>query len=115
VDVDGTRFAFAGLAWAAGKSTLHVVAAGPPPQPTPHWYAGWSWWVRDSAGGWHLAAETDPDPHTGGLASGPGTVAFRLRLTPPLPTRPDAIEIEVTGRHGRARTVVPVGPDMPDT
>ena len=114
-DTDGTRFAFAGLTWAAGKSILHVVAAGPPPRPAPHWYAGWSWWVRDGAGGWHLAAETDPDPHTGGLASGPGTIAFRLRLTPPLPARPDAIEVEVTGWRGSARTVVPVGPDMPDT
>jgi hypothetical protein len=40
-----------------------------------------------------------------------------VRLTPPLRARPEAIEVEVTGRRGSVRAVVPVGaaPGMPDT
>jgi hypothetical protein len=105
-DLEGARFAFAGLASAGGQTFLHVVAAGLPPRP-----AYRSWWVRDGAGRWHLATETETDPDRTGL------VAFRLRLTPPLTTRPDALEVVVTGRRQRVRAVVPVGavPDMPDT
>jgi hypothetical protein len=122
-DLDGTRFAFAGLTSAGGQSLLHVVAGGSaagaderlPPRATYRWYTGFSWWVRDDAGGWHLGTETDPGERSASPAS--TTVAFRLRLTPPLRTRPEAIEVVVTGRHGSAVVVVPVGegPDMPDT
>jgi hypothetical protein len=104
VDLEGARFAFAGLASAGGQTFLHVVAAGLPPRP-----AYRSWWVRDGAGRWHLATETDPERR--------GMTAFRLRLTPPLTARPDALEVVVTGRRQSVRAVVPVGavPDMPDT
>jgi hypothetical protein len=51
------------------------------------------------------------------LAGGLGVVppgqqsqaAFRLRLTPPLRARPEEVEVVVTGRLSRARTVVPAG------
>jgi hypothetical protein len=116
-DLEGARFAFAGLTSAAGRSFLHVVAEGLPPPPAHRWYTGFSWWVRDDAGGWHLATETDPGQRSRGPAGGTGMVAFRLRLTPPLRARPDAIEVVVTGRRASARVVVPVGegPEMADT
>jgi len=116
-DLEGARFAFAGLTSAAGRSFLHVVAEGLPPPPAHRWYTGFSWWVRDDAGHWHLATETDPGQRSRGPAGGTGMVAFRLRLTPPLGARPDAIEVVVTGRRASARVVVPVGegPEMPDT
>ena len=34
--------------------------------------------------------------------------AFRLRLTPPLATFPEVVEVEVTGPAARARATVPV-------
>jgi hypothetical protein len=104
VDLEGTRFAFAGLACAGGQTFLHMVASGLPRRP-----AYRSWWVRDGAGHWHLGTETD--------MGRTGMIAFRVRLTPPLRARPEAIEVEVTGRRGSVRAVVPVGaaPGMPDT
>jgi hypothetical protein len=116
-DLEGARFAFAGLTSAGGRSFLHVVAEGLPPPPAHRWYTGFSWWVRDGAGGWHLATETDPGQRSRGPAGGTGMVAFRLRLTPPLHARPDAIEVVLTGRRASARVVAPVGqgPDMADT
>jgi hypothetical protein len=116
-DLEGARFAFAGLASAGGQSFLHVVAGGLPPRVAYRWYTGFSWWVRDGARRWHLATETDPGEHSPGSPGRTGMVAFRLRLTPPLGARPDAIEVVVTGRRESVRVIVPVGagPDMPDT
>lgn len=50
----------------------------------------------------------------GAIAAG-GLRPFRLRVTPPLGGRPEEIEVVVTGRRSRARAVVPVGREMPDT
>ena len=109
VDVEDARFVFAGLATAGGQSFLHVVATGMQPLAVHHWDTGFSWWVTDSAGQSHLATETDPHAREHRQS------AFRLRLTPPLRARPEEIEVMVTGRRGRARAVVPVGREMPDT
>jgi hypothetical protein len=109
-DLEGTRFVLAGLASAGGQSFLHVVAQAPPraderlPLQSRDWKIGFSWWVRDDAGGWHLGTETDPGERSPGLTR--GTAAFRLRLTPPLRACPQTIEVEVTGRLSRARAVV---------
>ncbi len=120
-DLDGARFTMAGLATAAGRSFLHVVATGTAPQPI-HGTGiatgtGLSWWVRDGAGDWHLGVVSDPHALQPSLAMGFEAAPFRVRLTPPLLTRPDRIEVEVTGRTARARVVAPVGTDreMPDT
>lgn len=109
-DADGTRFAFAGLTTAAGQSFLHVVATGLRPMLAHRWDTGFSWWVRDEAGRWHVAAETDPQARSPGLAGRVGATALRLRLTPPLRARPEQIEVTVTGRRTGVRAVVPVGP-----
>jgi hypothetical protein len=104
-DVDGTRFALAGLSSAAGASHLHVVGSGVP-EPAGrfahNWMPGFSWWLGDGAGNWHVAMECTPD------AFWEGTAAFRLRLAPPLAAIPDAAEVVVTGPTTRVRAVVPV-------
>ena len=100
-DVDGTRFALGGLTSAAGQSHLHVVTTGMP-LPTGGWDPGFSWWVRDDDANWH--AGTQSYPHRRDC----GQVAFRVRLTPPLGARPDAIEVAVTGPATRIRALVPV-------
>jgi hypothetical protein len=104
-DIEGARFALAGLTSAAGESHLHVVASGMPELPAPGRDTGFSWWIRDGAGNWHVAVETDPP------ARPAGQTAFRLRLTPPLDASPDTIEVVVTGPVTRVRAVVPVRGD----
>jgi hypothetical protein len=105
-DIEGTRFALAGLALSAGESYLHVVGSGLRRLQSIHgWDMGFSWWLRDSAGHWHVAVPEEPGTLTSGEA------AFPLRLTPPLAARPDTIEIVVTGRSARLRAIVTVRDD----
>ena len=62
-----------------------------------NWTPGFSWWLRDSAGNWHVATAGEPWMLDDGMQ------AFRLRLTPPLATLPDAVEVVVTGPTTRVR------------
>ena len=106
-DVDGARFALAGLSMAAGESHLHVVGSGMPQLAdrfAHDWTPGFSWWLGDGAGNWHVAAAGEP------CTLGDGTQAFGLRLTPPLAAVPDAAEVVVTGPATRIRATVPVRP-----
>jgi hypothetical protein len=114
-DVDGARFALAGLTHAEGESHLHVVASGGRERAVHGWDPGYSWWVRDDAGTWHVARETVRSQ--GSLAGGPGWDVRWLRLTPPLRGFPETVEVVVTGPATRVRAVVPVreGPAMADT
>ena len=104
-EVDGAQFALAGLSTAAGESHLHVVSSDMP-QVTGRfdhdWTPGFSWWLRDGAGNWHMAT-TDEQ-----LTAGDGTRIFRLRLTPPLAAVPDAAEVVVTGPATRVRATIPI-------
>ena len=57
-EVDGAQFALAGLSTAAGESHLHVVSSDMPQLAagsTHNWTPGFSWWLRDGAGNWHMA------------------------------------------------------------
>jgi hypothetical protein len=106
-DLDGARFALAGLSMAAGESHLHVVSSGMPQLAdrfAHDWTPGFSWWLRDGAGNWHVATAGEPS------TLGGGTQAFRLRLTPPLGAVPDAAEVVVTGPATRVRARVPIRP-----
>ncbi len=106
-DIDGIRFALAGLSLAAGESYLHVAASGLPELAgrfTRQWRPGPSVWVRDGAGNWHVTVIAEPSARAAGEAE------FRLRLIPPLAAPPDALEVLVTGVSARIRAVVPVGP-----
>ena len=106
-DVDGARFALAGLSTAAGESHLHVISSGMP-QLTDwfayNWTPGFSWWLRDGAGNWHVAAAGEP------CTFGDGMQAFRLRLTPPFAAVPDAAEVVATGPATRVRATIPIRP-----
>ena len=106
-DLDGARFALAGLSMTAGESHLHVVSSGMPQLAdrfAHDWTPGFSWWLGDGAGNWHVATAGEPS------TLGDGTQAFRLRLTPPLAAVPDAAEVVVTGPATRVRARVPVRP-----
>jgi hypothetical protein len=107
-NVDGAWFALAGLSMARGESHLHVVSSGMPQlmnRFAPNWKPGFSWWLRDGSGNWHVAMATAPY-----RLSHDGMQAFQLRLTPPLAAVPDAVEVEVTGPATRARATVPIRP-----
>ena len=68
-EVDGARFALAGLSTAAGESHLHMVSSGMPQLAdrfAHNWTPGFSWWLRDGAGNWHVA--TAGEPYTSGTA-----------------------------------------------
>jgi hypothetical protein len=104
-DVDGAQFALAGLSTAEGESYLHVVGKGMAPLADRYawnWTPGFSWWLRDSTGNWHVAAAGEP--HT----VGDDIQAFRLRLTPPLTAAPDTAEVVVTGPATQIRATVPM-------
>jgi hypothetical protein len=108
-DLDGTQLVLAGLTVAAGRSHLQVISSGLPLRTaryTDRWLPGFSWWLRDPAGRWHL-----------GTAADPGTVgddlqAFWLQWTPPLPAIPGTAEVVVTGPSTRVRATItiPSGP-----
>jgi hypothetical protein len=106
-DVDGAQIALAGLSTAAGQSHLHVVSSGMPQLAdrfAHDWRPGFSWWLRDGAGNWHVATAGEP------CTLGDGAQAFRLRLTPPLASVPDAAEVVVTGPATQVRVTVPIHP-----
>ena len=106
-DVDGARLALTGLNTAAGESHLHVISSGMPRLADRFqwdWTPGFSWWLRDSAGHWHVATAGEPCTLEDGMQ------AFWLRLTPPLATVPDAAEIVVTGPATQARATMTVRP-----
>jgi hypothetical protein len=106
-DVDGTRFALAGLSAASGESHLHVISAGMPhltDRFAHNWTPGFSSWLRDGAGNWHVAMADEP------CTFGDGMQAFRLRLTPPLVAVPGLAEVVVTGPTTRARATISMRP-----
>jgi hypothetical protein len=111
-DVDGARFALAGLSTIAGETHLHVISSGMPQLAGRfqwNWTPGFSWWLRDSAGNWHVGSPGEPDTYGDGMSLytfGDGLQAFWLRLTPPLTAPPGAAEIVVTGPSTRVRATV---------
>jgi hypothetical protein len=103
-EVGGVRFAVAGLHGDPESTVLHVVARGLAPlRARPlglAWSAGFSWWLSDSAGRWHLAV---PD----GLDDNGTDAALRLALRPPLRRDAAALTLHVTGRGNRVTAALP--------
>jgi hypothetical protein len=100
--IDGVRFAVAGLTTMAGRSTLHVIASGPVASAGPWFYGryfGCSWWVKDTAGDWHVGTAREPDF----LAD---DAALALTLHPPLTSAHGARELVVTGASTRVHVTL---------
>jgi hypothetical protein len=109
-DIDGTRLTLAALSSAGSESFLYVAASGlrePVKRFEPGWRPGLSWWLKDPAGHWHMAIPANY------LTRSPDTGVLALRLTPPLATYPDTIEVVVTGTSAQVRAIVPV-PGTPE-
>lgn len=107
-DIDGTQFTLTGLSTVAGESRLHVISSGMPPLTdrfAHNWTPGFSWWLCDGTGNWHVATAGEPWSFADGLE------AFRLRWTPPL-LAPGPVEVTVTGPTTRVRAtiLIPGGP-----
>jgi hypothetical protein len=101
-DVDGARFALAGLDSVADSATLRVVAWGW--QPSPRSGPGgerFSWWARDDRGRWHLAQQQGA--HYGG-----GQVDLLVEFGPALDPDARALEVIVRGPSGEAAVTVPL-------
>jgi hypothetical protein len=102
-EVDGARFALAGLHSAAESATLRALAWGWAP------YGGplrppldrFVWQAHDDAGRWHvagLAGSGDSGQHAD----------LYLTLVPPLDPAATSLKVIVTGRAGRACATVPL-------
>jgi hypothetical protein len=123
--LDGARFAVAGLHSGGPGTFLHVVAEGLRPMPrrparglpwapgapralgsaweaAPAVDAGFSWWVRDDAGGWHLGAIEEVNP-VGGSEG-----LLRMSLLPPLGQCTAALSLEVSGPAQQVTAHLPV-------
>jgi hypothetical protein len=70
------------------------------------WTPGFSWWLRDGTGNWHVGTAAER------CMLGDGMQAFGLRLAPPLAAVPDAAEVVVTGPATRVRAMVPIRPSL---
>jgi hypothetical protein len=116
--LDGARFAVGGLHSGGPGTFLHVVAeglrpvrrpqrglpwaSGSPWEAAPPVDAGFSWWVRDDAGGWHLGALEDVNP-VGGREG-----LLRMALLPPLAHCTTALSLEVSGPAQQVTANLPV-------
>jgi len=117
-EIDGARFAVTGLHNALQGTFLHVVAEGfralSPRPPGLTWSptrsgnpaqatdTGFSWWVRDDADGWHLAAFDELNP-VGGRQG-----VLRMALLPPLTHHTTALALRVTGPATQLAVNLPV-------
>jgi hypothetical protein len=105
-ELDGAKFAVAGLHSGPAGTHLHVVARGL--RPLPHRVppglegdAGFSWWLRDDFGGWHLGSIEEVSPAA-------AETVLRMALLPPLTHRTASLTAEVTGRSARTTATLPV-------
>lgn len=106
-ELDGARFALAGLESRDDQTTLYVVASGlaadrPAVHTPPSMDLGSAWWLRDDAGHWHVAAVDE------WTASEAGESRFGLRVYPPLGRAVTSVELVISGATTRLRTRLPV-------
>jgi hypothetical protein len=106
-ELDGARFALAGLHSRDDQTTLYVVARGVPPthpqfRIAPANYIGSSWWIRDNAGHWHIAAAHE------WTDDGSGEHSFGLRVYPPLGRAVTSLDLVITGPSAQVRAHLPV-------
>ena len=100
-EVDGARFAVAGLDSAAGSATLRMMAWGWQPSPLTSLEDRFSWWARDDRGRWHLAREYGA--HFGG-----GQVDLLVELGPALHPEARSLDLLVRGPASQAAVTLPL-------
>ncbi len=101
-EVDGARFAVAGLDSVADSATLRLVAWGWQPSPLPVLGGErFSWWARDDRGRWHLAREHGA--HYGG-----GQVDLLVEFGPALHPDARSLELIVRGPASQAAVTLPL-------
>jgi hypothetical protein len=103
-ELDGARFALAGLRSYASTAELRVISWGS--QIGPHFVRHtaanpWSWLARDDRGRWHLVTE-------GASSAGDGHVDMQLILMPPLHPDATALDVTLTGPSGQVTITVSV-------
>ncbi len=100
-EVDGARFALAGLDSVAVSATLHAVRWGWQPRPLPGFgEQRHSWWARDDQGRWHVA-------RTRGGNRG-GVVDLLVEFGPALHPDTSSLELIVRGRASQALVTLPL-------
>ena len=100
-EVDGARFALAGLDSAAVSATLHAVRWGWEPRPLPGFgEQRHSWWARDDQGRWHVA-------RTRGGTRG-GVVDLLVEFGPALHPDTRSLELIVRGPASQALVTLPL-------
>jgi hypothetical protein len=111
---NGAQLALAGLSTTAGESYLHVISSGLPWlawRYQRYWTPDLSWWLKGSAGNWHVAtADGVCVPNLGKPSYwlDDGLQVFWLRLTPPLAPIPGPVEIIMSSTAEQTRATVPV-------
>jgi hypothetical protein len=100
-EVDGARFALAGLRSAADSATVHALAWGWMPDHRALDGERFSWWARDDAGRWQLAAL---DGHSYGASQ----VDVDLRFMPPVHPSARSLDIFLVGPASQATVTVPL-------
>jgi hypothetical protein len=106
-ELDDARFAIAGLHSGGAGTFLHMLVQGLPGialrRPAgPPVDTGFSLWLRDDAGGWHLATVEDVNP-----AGGPEAL-LRLALLPPLSHATSTLTVQLTGPAQQVTATLPV-------
>ena len=100
-EVDGARFAVAGLDSAADSATLRVVAWGWQPSPLTVLLDRFSWWARDDRGRWHVA-------RTDGSRSGGGQVDLFVEFAPALHPDARSLDLFLRGPRTQAAATLPL-------
>jgi hypothetical protein len=97
-EVDGALFLVAGVRCGLTGTVLHVVGRGLRTMPRPGHDTGFSWWLRDDRGTWHLGVIE-------GWHVTSDDTTLRLALLPPLqpgdPGTAETLTVEVTGASQR--------------
>ena len=100
-EIDGARFAVAGLDSMAVSATLHAVGWGCPPRPLPGLgQPRYSWWARDDRGRWHVG-------RTSGGNRG-GVVDLLVEFGPALHPDARSLDLIVRGPSGQAAVTLPL-------
>ena len=102
-EINGARYALAGMYSSAGSATLRALAWGWQPEDEPLNKAPFSWWARDNAGRWHVARQVWSDVRRDGAV-------LDITLIPPLHPAATSLQIILTGPSGRAAVMVPIPP-----